>query len=413
VLCGLLGCLIALVLITDGSGDNLALLGGIIGYSLAPVVGGGFGLWYGILGIMRRPSPRFQLPPAWIMLGLTVLAIGGGLAVWMINLSLGRAPGAAFDVLPLALLAGALPALAILAFTTQRLHDPSTRRHVWMSLIYGATLAPLIAVIVELILTLIIVFALGLTGSDAQAVLTNQGAGAPTGAVALAMFLVLSVVAPVVEEGVKPLGALLAIRRLRVPGEAFLVGLAAGIGFDIFETIGYIGMGQADWISVAIERVGAGLLHGVGAGMGALGWYYLINGKGVRLRWLRAIGCFAYALIQHGTFNAFSLIGLLLPPSLNQWLGEPFKLGTLPLQRMDVVFLVIYALILTVLIIMTSLLPRAKGMPASPQPPQPQWPAGYPYSPYGPYAYPAIPWGYGLTQPPAAQAPQAAPGGAQ
>ena len=78
-------------------------------------------------------------------------------------------------------------------------------------------------------------------------------------------------VAPLVEEGVKPLGAILVMPRIRSASEAFLLGLAAGIGFDFVETIGYIGMGEADWISVAIQRVGAGLLHGVGAGMGALG----------------------------------------------------------------------------------------------------------------------------------------------
>jgi hypothetical protein len=269
-----------------------------------------------------------------------------------------------------------------------------------MSLFYGMTLAPLIAVILETILTLIIIFALGLTGQDASAVLSQPTGGQLSPKVTLAMFLVLSVVAPLVEEGVKPLGALLVIRRLRTPGEAFLVGLAAGAGFDMFETIGYIGQGQADWISVAIERVGAGLLHGVGAGMVALGWYYLVNGKGVRLRWLRGIGCGLYAVIQHGVFNAFSLAGQVLPSNVNDWLSAPLYLGPLPLQRMDIVFLGVYAFILGVLIFMTSRLLRAKGMP-EPPPPAPAWPAGgYPYAPY-----PYIPWGYGLAPAPSQATP--------
>ena len=404
VIGGALISLLSLFALFGGQGDDLSFLGSILGFSLGPIFAGGFGLWYGIRGIMRRPSPRFQLPPAWVMLTLALAAIGGALALWSVNQGLGRAPGAAFGVLPLAMLTGALPALAILAFTTQRLGDPSSRRHVWVSLFYGMTLAPLLAVFFEGILALVIVAVLGLTGQDAQSVLSPSTSGQPSPQVALAMFLLLSVVAPLVEEGVKPLGALLAVRRLRTPGEMFLVGLAAGVGFDMFETIGYIGQGQADWVSVSIERIGAGLLHGVGAGMGALGWYYLINGKGVPLRWLRAAGAFLYAILQHGVFNGFSLAGQLLPASVNDWLSAPLYLGPLPLQRMDIIYLCVYAFILGVLIIMTSRLVGAKGMPQQP-PRAPEWPAGgYPYAPY-----PAIPWGYGLAPAPAATAPMTAP----
>ena len=404
---GLLISFISLFALFGGQGDDLSFLGSILGFSLGPIFAGGFALWYGIRGIMRRPSPRFQLPPAWVILTLALAAIGGALALWSINQSLGRAPGAALGVLPLAMLTGALPALAILAFTTQRLRDPSTRRHVWMSLFYGMTLAPLLAVIFEGILALVIVAVLGLTGQDAQAVLSPSTSGQPSGRAMWAMVLLLSVVAPLVEEGVKPLGALLAVRRLRTPGEMFLVGLAAGVGFDMFETIGYIGQGQADWIGVAIDRIGAGLLHGAGAGMGALGWYYLINGKGVSLRWLRVVGCFAYALVQHGLFNAIgfgiTFISPLLPQSVNDWLSGPnatFPLGRFPIERIDVIYLVAYALILGVLIVMTNRLLRAQGMPPR-TPRAPEWPAsGYPYAPY-----PAIPWGYGLAPAPAPMAP--------
>ena len=385
-----------------GSGDDLAFLGGVIGFSLAPIVGGGFGLWYGISGIRRKPSPRFSLPTAWFILILAVLAIGGGVALWQFNYATARAPGTAFGVLPLALLTGALPALAILAFASQRLGNPSTRRHVWMSLFYGMTLAPLLAVILELIASLIIVAIFHLNAQDAQNVLGQPTTSNPSPTLIIAELLVLSVVAPVVEEGVKPLAALLAIRRLRTPGEAFLVGLAAGVGFDILETIGYIGQAQADWVSVSIDRIGAGLLHGVGAGMGALAWYYLVNGAGVRLRWLRVIGCALYAVVQHGIFNALSFFQLLLPDSWNAWLNQPFFLGALPIEHIDLIYLVAYAAILGVLIVMTNILPHAQGMPDR-TPPAPQ-PGAWPAWPGGPgwQAWPAAPYGYPAPYAPAA-----------
>ncbi|MDE3231052.1 MAG: hypothetical protein KGO05_14335, partial [Chloroflexota bacterium] len=171
VLGGLLVTLLAIIGAFSSSGDDLAFLGSISGFSLAPVIGGAFGLWYGIRGIRRTGSPRFTLPNGWLIFGLTALAIGGGIALWQFNFSQTRAPGVALGVLPLAALTGALPALAILAFTTQRLRNPSSRRRVWMSLFYGLTLAPLIAVILEGILTLIIVYALHLNAQDAQSLL--------------------------------------------------------------------------------------------------------------------------------------------------------------------------------------------------------------------------------------------------
>ncbi|HEY7974456.1 MAG TPA: PrsW family glutamic-type intramembrane protease, partial [Ktedonobacterales bacterium] len=216
----------------------------------------------------------------------------------------------------------------------------------------------------------------------------------PSPSLVVAMLLVLSVVAPLVEEGVKPLAALLVIRRLRTPAEAFLVGLAAGVGFDMLETIGYIGQGQADWVSVAIDRIGAGLLHGVGAGMGALAWYYLINGSGVRLRWLRAVGCGLYAIVQHSLFNALSFSDQILPSNISAWMNRPFYLGGLPLQNADAIYLVAYGVILGVLTFMTSRLWRARGMaerkpPLAPTPQAwPAWPAapyGY-FAPYGQYS---------------------------
>lgn len=404
ILAGLLVTALASFGVITGQGDDLSFLGSIIGFSLAPIVGGGFGLWYGISGIRRRPSPRFGLPAAWLILALTVIAIGGGVALWQYNYAQTRAPGTAAGVLPLAALAGVLPALAILAFTTQRLRNPSTRRHVWMSLFYGMTLAPLFAVIIETGLSLVIIAVLHISAQDAQSVLGQPNTSNPSPTVLVAMLLVLSVVAPIVEEGVKPLGALLAIRRLRTPSEVFLVGLAAGVGFDMLETIGYIGQGQADWVSVAIDRIGAGLLHGVGAGMAALGWYYLINGKGVRLRWLKGIGCGVYAVVQHGVFNGLSLIGQVLPANVSDWLNQPFYIGGLPIQNSDVIYLVIYLYLIGFLLFMTRRLWRAKGMPER-KPPTPATPA-WPTAPYGQYQY-----GSYAAYPPYAYYGQSAQGG--
>jgi hypothetical protein len=123
-----------------------------------------------------------------------------------------------------------------------------------------------------------------------------------------------AVVAPLVEELVKPLGVLILIRRVSSKAEAFTLGLACGIGFNLIETTGYISQGYNDWLNVALGRTGAGLLHGFGAAMMALGWYILTHpqeGSWRRRSWL-ALACSGYAVVQHALWNG-SIALVLLP----------------------------------------------------------------------------------------------------
>jgi RsiW-degrading membrane proteinase PrsW (M82 family) len=357
ILSGLILGLLAVVAGARGGLDSLAALAEIAALVIAGLAGGGAGLAYGIAAILRRPSPRFSFPSAWIFLGLTVAAIAGGVVLWNAE----PAPGSGFAILPLVLLAGLLPALAIFAFAAHRLNYPTTWRHAMVSLSYGATGAVLVAVILEGVLALVAALFLNVPYNPNLL----QSFSPSSSSEVVLLFLLLSVIAPLVEEGVKPLGAVLILPRIRGPNEAFLVGLAAGTGFAVIETVGYFGMGQADWITVAIERLGAGLLHGVGAGMGALGWYYLLRGKGVRRRWWLGFGALAYAVLQHAIFNASNLLSLIpgVAPILNS--SEPLvRLGRLPLGRDIVLVFGIYVIILIVLVVVTGRLRRAA--PATP-----------------------------------------------
>ena len=348
VLLSLLVALVAVIELAAGALDNLPVINIFVVPLLAGLAGGGIAIYYGIRGLLRKASPRFTLPNPLLFVGLTVLVLIAAILQW--HFDLGSGPGPALASLPEVLLSGILPALAILAFVAWRLHYPASRRHVWMSLIYGCTLAPLLAILLEVIFSLVV-------GRISPASTTNLNPRDPSTLIHL--LLELSVSAPLIEEGVKPLAAILIMPRLRTPMAAFLVGLAGGIGFDMFETtFTYIGTGQADWVTVALIRVGAGLLHGLGAGMVALGWYYFINGRGVRLRWLRGIGCVVYAVLQHAIFNGSTVLVLLLPDPVLKALEQPFSLGQLPLQYLDLLFLTPDVLILIVLIIVTGGLMR-------------------------------------------------------
>jgi RsiW-degrading membrane proteinase PrsW (M82 family) len=346
-----------------GGRFSLATLGDVAGLCIGAVVGGVAGLYFGIRALVKQPSARFGLPPAWVWLVATLVVFGGEVVLWNVQTT----PTPELAVLPLFMLAGALPAATILAFAAQRLGYPSTWRHVVISLVYGAVVATLVASFVESALFLALVVLLARFGIHINFGENFLQTFDPSNPLQVLMFiLVASVVAPLVEEGFKPIGAVFLLPRVRGPAEAFLLGLVAGEGFAVIETLSYFGLGQADWISVAIDRVGAGLLHGVGAGMGAVGWYYLIRGKGVPQRWLWGFGALGYAVIQHGIFNAASLMGNA--PLIGRWLSsaEPLAtLGALPIERSILVEGVLYALVLSVLIYMTGLLRRAPQSPAT------------------------------------------------
>lgn len=360
-----LGLLIVGVVLLFGNGQlpsDLLSLGAFAIYTVPPILGGVVAIVSGILGILGRPSPRFVLPSAVLLLVLGIVAMAAG--VVLDNLYV--APGPAIAVLPLVITAVSLPAFALLAFTGWRLGFPSTRRNTWLSFFYGSTLAALVAGLLNTLFAIIVVIVLDILGFNVNSSAVDPTSANPHNfASLLAIILVVSVVAPFVEEGLKPLGAVIIMRRLRTPAQAFLIGMASGIGFAIVETVGdYVGQGQADWVGVAIERSTSSLLHGVGAGMGALGWYYLINGKGVSFRWLRGFGSLAYAVLQHAIFNGVIATAItLLPAPIGPFFQQTFSLGILPISYGIIAIFAYDALIFGWLLFITG---RLRNAPAAP-----------------------------------------------
>jgi len=343
----------ALNLLDPQSGLGTWTLASLIGGIAA--IGGGTGLYFTIRALMGRPSAEVKLPTFFLPLGLAIAA----LVAADVQYTLGGPQGLALLQSPLLLLTGILPSIAIFSLALQRLRYPVTWRHVWMSFLSGMFMATLLALIVELIASVFIVILLRSKSSD----ITQFGqAGGPD---ILTVFIILSVVAPLAEEGFKPLGPIMIIGRIKAPAEAFLLGMAAGIGFNIFETTGYISSGQADWAYTAFERMGSGLLHGVGAGMGMLGWYYIFRGQGVVNRYGKGFGALAYAVLQHGIFNGANLLSLI-PGPIGNALQTPVWFFGFPETGQIYLFVVFYAVIIWVLLRVTHSIRYT-----NPQPPVP------------------------------------------
>jgi hypothetical protein len=139
------------------------------------------------------------------------------------------------------------------------------------------------------------------------------------------------------------------------------LGLAAGIGFNLIETTGYISSGYQDWLSVALIRTGSGLLHGFGAAMITLGWYYLTHP--VKHRGLKVAGCWTYAVLQHAIWNG-SWGLTLLPGQIGSFFNTTnVTIGSISLPSYSLVNIIEAFFMLAFFIYMTGILRTKQPSP--------------------------------------------------
>lgn len=304
------------------------------------LAGGGFSLYHSIRALLQKPSAPFKLPWSWLFLILYVLLLSVGFTISINPAMLANEPLKYF----LIVLAGIFPALTFLALAVRRIHYPrqapwaTTWRHFTLAIVSGGTVTALLAILFELALTQIAGTAFGVQTS----IIDNPNMPIPHNAQQLLFLLMLvSVIAPIIEECVKPLAVEVIIGRLRSAAEAFILGFACGIGFDLIETSGYISLGDSGpWINTALERSTAGLLHGFGAGMVALGCYYLTHRTSTNNHIQTGLGCIAYAIIQHAIWNSAFLLAFL-PAPIGPFLENgTISIGTYPMQGIVVVYII-------------------------------------------------------------------------
>ena len=141
-----------------------------------------------------------------------------------------------------------------------------------------------------------------------------------------------------------------------------MLGFACGIGFDLIETSGYISLSNSHpWIYTALERSTAGLLHGFGAGMVALGWYYLTHRNSINRHVQVGIGCIAYAIIQHTIWNSAFLFAFLPAPIGPFIENGTIPIGTYTMQGIVVVYIIESLLIFAFFLFVTGKLRSQQG----------------------------------------------------
>ena len=126
--------------------------------------------------------------------------------------------------------------------------------------------------------------------------LTNPGA-------IIIAFTLFSLIVPVMEEALKPLGVWLLAGKLKTQAHGFALGALCGAGFALVETLNI--SGQTDqWAGVLFARIGTGAMHITTSALMGAGIVSAWHEK----RYLRLFSTYLFAIFIHGLWNAVALI---------------------------------------------------------------------------------------------------------
>jgi hypothetical protein len=118
----------------------------------------------------------------------------------------------------------------------------------------------------------------------------------------------LTVIAPLLEELLKPIGVWLLAGRSLTTVEGFTAGALSGAGFALMENLGYGAGSAGDWAAIALARSGTAVMHITTSAM--VGWALAATWKDGR--YLRLAATYIGVVLIHGLWNGFTIsFGLL------------------------------------------------------------------------------------------------------
>lgn len=134
--------------------------------------------------------------------------------------------------------------------------------------------------------------------------------------VIVALLFGFSILIPLIEEAIKPIGLWFLSRRKLTPSQGFLGGVISGAGFAIVENLFSANpvLGES-WLLVTTARFGTTIIHMLAAGLTGWGLASVWN----RRSYLKLAGAYLAAVMLHGIWNGMALflgIELLKQPEL-------------------------------------------------------------------------------------------------
>lgn len=360
-------CIASLAVLSGGS-DMIWY--GIASLTLAVLtLGAGVAVfWHADNSLRGKPSKTVHLPPLVAGMGIFLMLLMAGLGIRNVQILSG------FLFPSILLILAALPPLWAVSWFTPHPSAPReeksdvetpdetvgastqtdinglTWRRGLVAFCGGATVSVFLALILEILLP-IVILALLFTSSrtlDSLNALFNDllgsnAARALTDPAFVYIFIEVAVIAPLVEELVKPLVTLPLLRSLNRQ-ETFWVGALAGAGFAAVENVIYAGGGLALWAGILVVRALGGALHPLGSGLTSLGWRDVLRGEpGAFAKWVKY---YALAVLVHAAWNGGSLLVITLGSA--QFFGRmPEEIGVLglPMAGTTLAFLLILGMI--------------------------------------------------------------------
>jgi hypothetical protein len=278
--------------------------------------------WRHIAFPEKEPAPypergRFSL----ILTGVVIVVVGGALLLgnWVAQ----NSQLAWWLLPPLNIIANGLPALWLVYIGTRGL-IPGTPRRLWGVFASGLVLGPFIILILELLLLVFVgILALiwimltpSLANQLYNLVIRLQSAGPNPDVIIrqlipflinpgiiFLIFAYISVLVPLLEEALKPIGVWFLSGQKITPTQGFGYGVLSGAGFGLFENLGNTSGGATDWAIVASTRISTLMLHCFTAGL--VGWA-LVSAWSER-RYLRLLITYIIAAFVHGLWNGLAL----------------------------------------------------------------------------------------------------------
>lgn len=282
-----------LIALADDRRDATAAYGSLAGFGFFAVALGAF--WIATAR-RRRPGdlPVLSPPPLWLSLAVFVVLVGIGFGL--------RFAERAEYLAPL-LAVGAFAAVAAFFLRLAATWLPGRRLlvdNVVLPGAWGALLTPLLVFAVQGAAVLLFVFAAVagfVTASpdfepdpnleqrirdyleevDESGPMTELPDIIESPTIAVGLASLIAAVAPFSEELLKALGPIFLLsRRAAVSrSDAFVAGAAAGLGFGVFEGIGYTLGSPADWQQMILIRAPVVVMHVAATTLVTLGWYRL------------------------------------------------------------------------------------------------------------------------------------------
>jgi len=244
--------------------------------------------FHGFRSVVNGQSNQIKMPSFYIYWIILALVLGLGSLILTNDLLV------ELIFPPIFVLGAALSTLAVLAWAYRKMGWPVTWRQAALAFVSGSTLSIIVTILLGTTLPYIAYLLLEPFWYIADE-FAYLGWGAPgfierifSSPLILVFLAVTAVEAPIPEEFAKALGIpMFGRKRIQNGRQAFAIGLASGAGFAILENMlyeglyaGYHGWG---WGGITLLRSIGSVLHPIGTGIIALGWFRMKEGGAGKL----------------------------------------------------------------------------------------------------------------------------------